>query len=61
MMLAGLGAGWEEEGTTRERRGLALLSSGAVASAQEIKTLLASCTCWQHGMWEIQWAGQCPL
>lgn len=38
--LAGLGRGWEEEGTTRETG--AWLGSGAVTSAQERKTWLAS-------------------
>lgn len=53
----GWGRGWEEEGTTREREGLALLESGAVAAAQKIKTLLASCARWQRGVWETRWAG----
>lgn len=56
-MLGGLGWGREEESATRERGGLALLENGAVASAQKVKTLLASCARWQHGVWETPRAG----
>lgn len=50
LLRAGLGRGWEEEGTTRETG--AWLGSGAVTSAQKKKNLAGKCARWQRGVRE---------